>query len=105
MLASDSRAPIGETLNFHMVEVERGKAVFEGRPDRNVYYQLGAVHGYAATSLDSACDIATYTTAEAELHDGDACLCAKSSSTFLVFDVEPGARGALEAVPPTGGDR
>lgn len=63
MLAADRRAPIGETLNFHLVEVERGAAVFEGTPDRSVFNPLGGVHGgYAATLLDSACGMATYTT-------------------------------------------
>jgi uncharacterized protein (TIGR00369 family) len=56
-------APIGRTLNFDLVAVERGRAVFEGRPDRTVYNPLGAVHGgYAATLLDSACGIATHST-------------------------------------------
>ena len=148
MLAANRRAPIGGTLNFHLVEVERGRAVFEGTPDRSVYNPLGAVHGgYAATLLDSACGIATYTTlgpgrghttlelkisylrglgadsgtvratgrvvscgrrvafTEAELHDGDARLCATATSTLLIFDAEPGARGTPEAVPPMGGDR
>lgn len=61
MIAGGSKAPMGETLNFDLVEVERGRAVFEGRPDRNVYNPLGSVHGgYAATLLDSACGIATH---------------------------------------------
>ncbi|HEY2750966.1 PaaI family thioesterase [Phenylobacterium sp.] len=56
-------APIGQTLNFDLVEVERGRAVFEGQPDRTVYNPLGAVHGgYAAALLDSACGIATQST-------------------------------------------
>lgn len=148
MIAAERRAPIGDTLNFHLVEVDRGRAVFEGTPDRSVYNPLGAVHGgYAATLLDSACGIATHTTlgpgrghttlelkisylrglgadsgtvratgrvvscgrrvafAEAELHDGAGRLCATATSTLLVFDVEPGARGALEVLSPTEGDR
>lgn len=57
------RAPIGETLGFELVEVERGRVVFEGTPDRSVYNPMGAVHGgYAATLLDSACGIATHST-------------------------------------------
>lgn len=56
-------APIGRTLNFDLVEVERGRAVFEGHPDRSVYNPLSAVHGgYAAALLDSACGIATHST-------------------------------------------
>jgi uncharacterized protein (TIGR00369 family) len=61
MLAGDLKAPIGRTLGFELVEVERGRVVFEGKPDRSVYDALGAVHGgYAATLLDSACGIATH---------------------------------------------
>ena len=59
MLAGELKAPMGETLGFRLVEVERGQVVFEGAPDRSVYNPLGAVHGgYAATLLDSACGIA-----------------------------------------------
>lgn len=61
MIAGGLKAPIGQTLGFELVEVERGRVVFEGRPDRSVYNPLGAVHGgYAATLLDSACGIATH---------------------------------------------
>jgi acyl-coenzyme A thioesterase PaaI-like protein len=57
------KAPIGQTLGFDLVEVERGRVVFEGKPDRSVYNPFGAVHGgYAATLLDSACGIATHST-------------------------------------------
>ncbi len=63
MIAGGLRAPIGETLGFHLVEVERGRVVFEGTPDRSVYNPLGSVHGgYAATLLDSACGIAAHST-------------------------------------------
>ena len=59
-LANGLKAPMGQTLGFNLVEVERGRAVFEGKPDRSVYNPIGAVHGgYAATLLDSACGIAT----------------------------------------------
>ena len=58
-LANGFQPPMGNTLGFALVEVERGKAVFEARPDRSVYNPLGAVHGgYAATLLDSACGVA-----------------------------------------------
>lgn len=61
MLDGGLNAPIGQTLGFDLVEVERGRAVFEGKPDRSVYNPLGAVHGgYAATLLDSACGIAVH---------------------------------------------
>ena len=61
LLSSGLKAPIGRTLGFELVEVERGRVVFEGKPDRSVYNPMGAVHGgYAATLLDSACGIATH---------------------------------------------
>lgn len=63
MLDGGLKAPIGKTLGFGLVEVERGRVVFEGKPDHSVYNPLGAVHGgYAATLLDSACGIATHST-------------------------------------------
>ena len=58
-IASDRQPPIGQTLDFRLVEAERGRAVFEGTPGRSVYNPLGGVHGgYAATLLDSACGVA-----------------------------------------------
>jgi uncharacterized protein (TIGR00369 family) len=52
--------PIGKTLDFELVEVGLGRAVFEGVPGNHVYNPMGIVHGgYAATLLDSACGIAT----------------------------------------------
>ncbi|CAN5432351.1 hypothetical protein BH09PSE4_BH09PSE4_12280 [soil metagenome] len=61
MLAKGGQPPIGRTLGFALVEVEEGRAVFEGDPDERTYNPLGTVHGgYAATLLDSACGIATH---------------------------------------------
>ncbi|MGH6615065.1 PaaI family thioesterase [Sphingomonas sp.] len=61
MIASDAQPPIGRTLDFSLVEVGDGRAVFEGNPDSRTYNPLGTVHGgYAATLLDSACGIATH---------------------------------------------
>jgi acyl-coenzyme A thioesterase PaaI-like protein len=52
MLGTGLRAPMGETLGFELIEVERGRVVFEGRPDRRVYNPMGAMHGgYPATLL------------------------------------------------------
>jgi uncharacterized protein (TIGR00369 family) len=66
MLTGELRAPIGEKLGFRLVEVERGRAVFEASPDPSVYNPFGAVHGgYAATVLDSACGIAVHSRLEA----------------------------------------
>ncbi len=61
-LLTGRRGPaIGETLRFRLVEVEEGRAVFEGTPDRHVYNPIGTVHGgYAATLLDSACGCAVH---------------------------------------------
>ncbi|MES2336827.1 MAG: PaaI family thioesterase [Pseudomonadota bacterium] len=61
MLADGNQPPIGRTLDFALVEVEKGRAVFAGHPDARTYNPLGTVHGgYAATLLDSACGIATH---------------------------------------------
>lgn len=61
LLAAGKQPPIGETLAFALVAVEKGHAVFEGVPDRRAYNPLGTIHGgYAATLLDSACGIATH---------------------------------------------
>ena len=57
MLMREKRNPaIGDTLDFTLVEVEKGRAVFEGTPSEKVYNPIGSVHGgYAAALLDSAC--------------------------------------------------
>jgi uncharacterized protein (TIGR00369 family) len=54
--------PIGETLGFHLVAAEPGRAAFVGMPELRHYNPIGTVHGgFAATLLDSAlaCAIAT----------------------------------------------
>lgn len=61
LLESGIQAPIANTLDFSLVKVEKGLAVFEGRPGRHVYNPIGSVHGgYAATLLDSACGCAVH---------------------------------------------
>ncbi|HEY6038771.1 MAG TPA: PaaI family thioesterase [Kofleriaceae bacterium] len=56
-------APIAGTLGFTLSEVDTGRAVFTGAPDRFVYNPLGTVHGgYAATLLDSAMGCAVHST-------------------------------------------
>ena len=46
------------SLGVSFVEVEEGRAVFEGVPGLHVYNPLGVVHGgYMATLLDSACGV------------------------------------------------
>lgn len=67
-------ASIAETLDFFLVEVEKGKATFQGTPQVKHLNPMGTVHGgWYATLLDSAvgCAVQTmlapglaYTTAE-----------------------------------------
>src|SRR6478672_2863070 len=54
--------PITDTLDFTLIEVERGRAVFQGRPLERHYNPLGTVHGgWFATLLDSAVGCAVHT--------------------------------------------
>jgi len=56
-------APIAATLGIQLAELDPGRAVFEGTPERFVYNPLGTVHGgWAATILDSAMGCAVHTT-------------------------------------------
>jgi uncharacterized protein (TIGR00369 family) len=56
-------APIAATLGFRLAEVDVGRAVFEGTPQRFAYNPLGGVHGgWAATLLDSALGCAVHST-------------------------------------------
>ncbi|WP_342640577.1 PaaI family thioesterase [Rhodoligotrophos ferricapiens] len=67
LIRAGGRAPIGETLEFQLVEVGDGLAVFEGTPGPHAYNPVGSVHGgYAATLLDSACGCAVHTKLSAE---------------------------------------
>jgi uncharacterized protein (TIGR00369 family) len=57
------RPPIGDTLDFLLIHVEPGFAVFQGRPNQRHYNPLGAVHGgWFATLLDSAVGCAVHST-------------------------------------------
>lgn len=61
MSRGDNVAAIGRTLNFHLVEVEHGRTVFEGLPGADHLNPLRAVHGgYAATLLDSCMGCAVH---------------------------------------------
>ena len=62
MLMREKRNPaIGDTLDFTLVEVEKGRAVFEGTPSEKVYNPIGSVHGGVfATLLDSAAGCAVH---------------------------------------------
>jgi uncharacterized protein (TIGR00369 family) len=54
--------PIGKTLDFMLVEVEPGKAVFQGTPGPAHLNPMGSVHGgWYATLLDSALGCAVHT--------------------------------------------
>lgn len=54
--------PITDTLDFILVEVDHGRAVFQGRPLERHYNPLGTVHGgWFATLLDSAVGCAVHT--------------------------------------------
>jgi uncharacterized protein (TIGR00369 family) len=63
MLAGLSPAPnISQTLDFSLVEVGAGRAVFQGTPSVKHYNPLGGVHGgWFATLLDSAVGCAVHT--------------------------------------------
>ena len=67
MLAGEiPHSPIAQTLDFMLVEVEYGRAVFQGRPLLRHYNPLGSVHGgWFATLLDSALGCAVHSTLEA----------------------------------------
>ncbi|MES2414963.1 MAG: PaaI family thioesterase [Pseudomonadota bacterium] len=63
MLAGTLPYPhIAETLDFSLVEVSAGKAIFQGTPQLKHYNPLGTVHGgWYATLLDSAVGCAVHT--------------------------------------------
>jgi uncharacterized protein (TIGR00369 family) len=70
--------PITQTLDFYLLEVESGRAVFQGLPALAHYNPISTVHGgWHATLLDSAmaCAVQTicevgraYTTLEFKIH-------------------------------------
>lgn len=70
--------PMAVTLDFTLLRIEPGFAVFQGRPGYRHYNPMGAVHGgWFATMLDSAMGCAvhsslpagkTYTTLELKLN-------------------------------------
>jgi uncharacterized protein (TIGR00369 family) len=62
LMRSGRRPPIAESLDFDLVEVAAGRAVFRGVPGPRAYNPIGSIHGgYAATLLDSACGCAVHT--------------------------------------------
>ncbi|WP_342128841.1 PaaI family thioesterase [Hydrogenophaga sp. OTU3427] len=53
---------IADTMDFTLVEVGEGRAVFQGTPQMKHYNPLGSVHGgWYATLLDSALGCAVHT--------------------------------------------
>jgi len=63
MLARRGHAPMEDTLDFALVEIGEGRAVFAGTPGHHILNPMGIAHGgYAASLLDSACGIAVLTT-------------------------------------------
>jgi uncharacterized protein (TIGR00369 family) len=57
--------PIADTLDFSLVEVEKGKATFQGTPQVKHLNPMGTVHGgWYATLLDSAVGCAVQTALE-----------------------------------------
>jgi uncharacterized protein (TIGR00369 family) len=81
--------PICEVLGFHLVEVENGRAVFEGVPEFHHYNPIGTVHaGFAATLLDSALGCAIFST----LAKGDAWTTLELKLNFAEQGQRPGAR-------------
>lgn len=62
LIASGRKPGILHSLDFELVEVDHGRAVFIGTPGEHAYNPIGVVHGgYAATLLDSACACAAHT--------------------------------------------
>jgi uncharacterized protein (TIGR00369 family) len=58
--------PIMDTLDYGLVEVDRGRCIFQGTPQLKHYNPLGSVHGgWYATLLDSALGCAVHTMLEA----------------------------------------
>ena len=55
--------PIGDTLDFIPIQIEDGRALFQGRPGKQHYNPLGSVHGgWFCTILDSAVGCAIHST-------------------------------------------
>jgi uncharacterized protein (TIGR00369 family) len=54
--------PIAQTLDFQLIEVSAGRAVFQGRPGPAHLNPMGGIHGgWYATLLDSALGCAVHT--------------------------------------------
>lgn len=54
--------PMAGVLNFRLVAIDEGRAVFEGTPEARFFNPMGTVHGgWALTLIDSACGCAGHT--------------------------------------------
>src|SRR3712207_4160883 len=54
--------PISQAMGILLVEVEPGRAVFEGRPGPHLFNPLGGIHGgFALTLIDSAAGCSVHT--------------------------------------------
>jgi uncharacterized protein (TIGR00369 family) len=63
LIADNHPPPIADLLNFTLVRVGPGIALFAGTPAEYHYNPIGVVHGgFAATLLDSALGCAVHTT-------------------------------------------
>jgi uncharacterized protein (TIGR00369 family) len=59
--------PIGETLGFHLREVDSGRVVIVGRPDSRSFNLLSTVHGgWTAAVLDTAMALSCLSTLGAD---------------------------------------
>jgi uncharacterized protein (TIGR00369 family) len=67
LIETGRRPPIAGTLDFNLVEIEKGRALFEGVPGLHALNPIGSIHGgYAATLLDSACGCAVHSRLSAD---------------------------------------
>ncbi|WP_265569547.1 PaaI family thioesterase [Sphingomicrobium nitratireducens] len=61
LIEKDIHVPMAKSLDFKLIDVAEGSAVFQGRVGPQVANPMGYVHGgYAATLLDSACGCAVH---------------------------------------------
>lgn len=67
MIAGELPAPpISRAMHMYLVEVEPGRAVFEGHPSPDLFNPLGGIHGgVALTLIDSACGCALHAALDA----------------------------------------
>jgi uncharacterized protein (TIGR00369 family) len=60
-LTTETPPPIMTLMNIRLVEIEEGRAVFEGEPGEYHYNPIGSVHGgFALTIMDSAMGCAVH---------------------------------------------